>query len=274
MIILTDVDRTLFDDQYMLTAPVEALVMAVARVQAAGHLVGLNSDTPVDSLRPIADQLGLRGPIIAERGQVMAGAPDALAISLDPEAAKFGELKSSVPDELCRRFSAFVGLGDYRTVANQFVSLLSTSQPSTIGVIVNTLRSCSFGCWVRRRTTHSWVIDPAATDAVRRVVEDLGSELGPAWNDHWTDCNHEQGVLIIHHRSSNKGRPRAALQGLFPSQPLVMIGDSLSDWLGPGVIHAAVGNAHPDYRARCQQRSDLSYTAGVIDILNQFMASA
>src|SRR5437588_3343222 len=75
-IILLDLDGTLIDKEYRLTVSDEYIKATIKSIQDKNVLVGINSDTPLLPLRSWAHHLGMRGPLIAEKGQVLALSPD------------------------------------------------------------------------------------------------------------------------------------------------------------------------------------------------------
>ena len=71
-LILLDVDETLVDVNYKLTCPDREWHVALRRAEKRGAIIGLNSDSAYDTLQKRAAAYGIQGPIVAERGALVA----------------------------------------------------------------------------------------------------------------------------------------------------------------------------------------------------------
>ncbi len=261
MLILFDVDKTLIDREYRYTQ--EGLEQAVARAIGCGHVVGLNSDTPLTALLRIRDELGMNGPVIAERGAVVW-----LDGAIHPTGTiprdRFKVLRNRVLDEL-------TGAGDVEAILGDPTAIIrsqgyATREPRQV-VFSSALRLFSLHFAARRIDGTSYEHDPELLARIERVTrEHAGSIMGHIPLD-W-DVNPEYGILILHAIESCKRSGVKTLMKLMGLKNTIMIGDSLFDHVDlPGVKQWAVGNAAPAYLAVCERVASASYTAGAIELL-------
>jgi hypothetical protein len=272
-LILFDLDETIIDTSYCVSVPDNVFRSAIQRAQGAGALVGLNSDSPHASLVRYAERFGMEGPIISERGGMVALSPDVPPISLVPEALGFGEMREAFVDAVLRTYGADVLLvhGD--------VAELSTTLPqpgqlgcvAKIAVLVNGLRQCSVSYYVRCRTDGAWTSSPHRLREIHALLAAIG-QSAPLWLDGDEDLNDDYGIVIVHHRATKKAGAVPWLREAFPGRVIRMIGNSVSDWMGDdGVLHAAVANASSAYLQRCITVADTPLTAGCIELLERFV---
>lgn len=282
-LILLDVDETLIDRNYELTAPRDDLTAVLRYTEVAGAIVGLNSDSALATLERRAHAIGIGGPIIAERGalvQTERGAPPEVLV---PEATRFRELRSRFLDALMRGDRSFV----YWAMLSAFVNDLAKPKalplfhPRTfqadIAVLVNGSRMCSCSFYVRKRTWNgewSWASDDVALDAVIAILVEAGEEIPDLWSMRDVDRNPAYGICIVHHKDTQKPRAIDWILERAGTRPVYMIGNSASDDLrDPRVTQCAVGNARPEYKARCLETggyvAECDLTAGVIELLER-----
>ena len=272
-IILCDLDGTLIGGRYELTVPRETLLDAVRAKQAEGHLIGLNSDTPLLPLKSWAGQLGMSGPLLCEKGQLLSLSPDGPVEVYGGMAPFFHRLRQQVMirahEEIPR---AFVGVGD--------VTEFLTRQGGVYGadrcaILINGYRQCSFSAYaLANRDGRLSAQDAELFERFFSLVcsvlgEDVGRLDGP-------DRNQDYGLLILHEKGASKS---LAVQRLADQvgddTELVMIGDGDADIISitREVRLCAVGNATPALKAKAKATggvvADGTFTEGVLEILSR-----
>src|ERR1700719_2725895 len=112
-VILCDLDGTLINRQYELTVPLPNLVSIIQSKQSEGFLVGLNSDTPILPLRAWARELGMKGPLLGEKGQLLCLTPDSPPHIYGKLPDFFRILRQRIMVQAYEEIpEAFVGVGD------------------------------------------------------------------------------------------------------------------------------------------------------------------
>src|SRR2546429_5655911 len=141
-IVLLDLDGTLIDKDYRLTVSYEHIKAEIKSIQDKDALVGINSDTPLLPLRSWAHHLGMRGPLIAEKGQVLALSPDDPPQRLGAMAPYFRHLRQQVLLQAHDKFPrAFIALGDVTEFLRQNGRIYGEDE---LAVLINGYRQCSF----------------------------------------------------------------------------------------------------------------------------------
>jgi hypothetical protein len=280
-LILLDVDETIVDTQYRLTVDPDVFRAAIVRVQERGAVLGLNSDSAFETLDRRARNLALRGPIVAERGALVA--TDRGIAYTNQKALWLPELR----DRFVRAFTEggradrfAVLLGDVNQLADALPGLPEAAAPRTL-ILVNGFRRCSLAFYVRRWRKDGLHRDVVYAGEVFRLLEDIGEALALTsdvmsrhWFDRDVDVNPAYGICIIHDRQTTKSCAIDHILAEAGDRPVHMIGNSMSDDLKDSrVIQCAVGNADADYQARCRESGGLiaeqSLTAGVIELLDR-----
>lgn len=266
-IVLIDKDDTLCDARTD-TLTDDRINGLIAACQAAGFLVGLNSDSPNAALETTATTVGALGPIIAERGAVVADSPgDTPHVIITTERA---ERLVTVRTVLGQRLSAEGTL----VLAGDVVKLrrcgLPTRWPVGCGVVgLNTLRLASLMCftWTAQSTG---ALEPDADRLA--AVSDLLVSLRLDTSRHYQQIrNTKYGVLVVHSTEANKEAGVRWVRERLGHVPIAMIGDSMHDECGPDVVHVAVGNADTAFRLRADVHMSGTYTTGVCEYLQQIL---
>ena len=277
-LILLDVDGTLIDTRYNLNTSDSEWKAALRRAEAQGAVIGLNSDSACEMLRRKARFYGIRGPIVAERGALVAESPNASTICTNPAALRFLELRNA--------FLQFLTTGEplatYLTVVghvNELSNLLPTLPEEACvneaAVLINGFRSCSLSFFVRKREGARWFKDVRALDEVIAIVHSLGcGEKFPSlWDERDMDRDPNYGICIFHHKQSVKSLACAPLLQLFGERRIFMVGNSMSDYMGEGgIIHCAVGNASKEYKEHSVFVAKGERTQGVIELFERILA--
>lgn len=281
-LILCDKDETLVDTKYQLTVPSADFTDAIRRAEAKGAIVGLNSDSGFPTLEQRANQIGIPGPIIAERGALVQPTRGAPLTPLIPETLRFLELRDRFLDALTfgqRTRQYWVVLGDVNELAKALPPIPPRVLPAPVAVLVNGVRTCSLAFYVRKRVGDAWVKDGTALDDVIAILEEAGPHCEPLWSARDTlDRNPTYGICIVHHKDTQKSRAVDWILAQAGDRPVYMIGNSKSDDLKDSrVIQCAVGNASPEYKARCLETHGLiaeqPLTAGVIELLERITSA-
>lgn len=282
-LVLLDVDETLVDTNYELTVPHDVLTAAIRHAEAKGAIVGLNSDSGFPTLEWRANQAGISGPIIAERGALVQPARGAPLTPLIPETLRFLELRDRFLDALTfgqRTRQYWVVLGDVNELAKALPPIPPRVLPASVAVLVNGVRTCSLAFYVRKRVNCEWVKDGAALQNAFAILGEAGGHTPELWDvrEQPEDINPTYGICIVHHRDTQKSRAVDWILAQAGDRPVYMIGNSTSDDLrDPRVIQCAVENAGPKYKARCTETGGFiaqqPLTAGVIELLERITSA-
>ncbi|MEK7139344.1 MAG: hypothetical protein AAB817_01455 [Patescibacteria group bacterium] len=279
---MIDIDKTLINPTYDFTVPVEEIKSTVLQAQNCGLIIGLNSDSAIPTIAAKSDCLGITGPIIAERGALFLPTSVAPPIVVNPAADNFVSFRDAFLAALLKRSVGtghdLVIIGDVNFLVNQLPAGPAAITTAKRAIIINGLRRCSCGLWVRTRDTNGqWQIDEPTLRDVFEELLPIGTAIfhdGAGQPIMDVDYNPEYGIIIIHHPLSSKAAAIHQLRVTYPDRTIYMIGDSMSDWMGgEQVIQCAVGNASADYRRRCQLVSSDSFTAGVLGILETILGA-
>lgn len=267
MLILFDLDKTLIDRDYRYTQA--GLEQAVARAIRYGHTVGLNSDTPLAALLRIRDELGMNGPVIAERGAVVWLDGEVHPTGTVPRDS-FKMLRSRVLDEL-------TGAGDVEAILGDPTAIIRSQAYATKGprqvVLSSALRLFSLHFAARRIEGSTYGHDPELLVRIEQVTREQAGLILDHIQLDW-DVNPEYGILILHAAESCKRSGVKTLMELMSLKSAIMVGDSLFDHVDlPGVKQWAVGNAAPAYLAVCERVALGTYTAGAIELLETFFST-
>ena len=268
--VLLDLDGTLIDTAYCYTVPIDRVVEAIAAVQARGVLVGLHSDTPLQPLRRYAAELGMNGPLLAEKGQVLEISRDAPA-RIDQQTADFFTTfrRRFIADAISMLPEGFAGLGDVTEFVRQRGQIYGADQKA---ILVNGYRQCSFSAYALRRQGNSLVPDLDLLDMLcGRILELLAPHPVAAFD---LDRNPTYGIVILHEKSASKTTGIQRLQSLLALEEIAMVGDGDSDVvIAPGVRVCAVENSTSSLK-ECVQKTggvlaDQVVTEGVLQILKR-----
>lgn len=258
--VLLDLDSTLIDQSYNLTTDVKA---TFGRLIHSGWLIGLNSDTPLKPLQVWWRKLGLNGPIVAERGAVV-WLPDGVQMLTSDFAEVFGNLRAAVIRAFLQIPGCLVIAGD----ATEFVRTVDRlTGCDTLLVAVNQYRMCSLSFFVRTISDQGQVLkDPIQARSVIRRLSALSAEF-PIINQGQLDERY--CIFIVNAPDTNKTKGVQLLLDRLRLEEMVMIGDSISDYIDdPRVHHFAVGNATPEFLALCDRAATEVHTRGVIELLD------
>lgn len=264
-LILVDLDKTLIDTNYEITDP--GVFEAIQDAQADGWTVGLSSDTPYEALALWRERFGMNGPIIAEKGAVVA-ADDSPEYDRE-EAAIYAGARNDIVQRLG-------DLGIPFWLGNPVEALRDGLRLGAAGetvVLLNNLRQCSLSFSVRRVDEDGALRnDPEATQAMDEVLRDTY----PAFDDLTLDVNPAYGIVIASRDRYNK---RTGTQRLLAAMGLTgkvaMIGDSMGDFVGPDVaVQYAVSNASQEYADKAAYRASQPIASGVVEILRRLIRPA
>lgn len=270
---LLDLDKTLIDGSYRLTVPEDEFCQMVRVLAGEGVLVGLCSDSSILSLRQWADCLGLTGPLIGERGAVVWDHQLRVREIVDaPSTAWLQEFRGMFLSAMSARFPGVtLVVGD----ATEFIRR-GVTFPSMFSqvLVVNSFREASFSFFARSYSDGSSELKPDVMllKNVAKLTDELMVSLGKKREELFWDESLEYGILIVHALATEKRRGVAFIAGRLVPQQVVMVGDSMADYLNlPEVLQFAVSNASLDYKEKCTFVSKHSFTKGVIEGLKYFL---
>jgi hydroxymethylpyrimidine pyrophosphatase-like HAD family hydrolase len=264
--VLIDLDETILGVNYQVTD--DGLTGAVDDAQAVGLLVGLSSDTPAEALRIWVERFRMQGPIIAERGAVIAPKPGRLEYDLG-ESVRYTASYQAI--------AARVAAHGLRIWEGNPVEILRAGfrlgEPGETVVLLNSLRRCSLSFFVRIIDKSGQAqLDSLATEYVNGLVRGLY----PDFDDLTLDINSAYGIVIAARARHTKRTGSQALQrSLDITGKFAMIGNSMGDNVGGDIaVQYAVGNATEEYRAVANYVCERPYTAGVIEVLQKLTRAA
>lgn len=265
MLVLFDLDKTLIDVGYRYTD--DGIANAVRRAVERGHTVGLNSDSPVPILRGHHRDLGMNGPIVAERGAVvwLPDRPDQTFPTGTSPDDEFVGLRDRILRRLTRDGSLEAIFGDPSGIIRTRRFL--TDGPRSV-LLASALRTHSLHFAARSMDGDDYRFD---MELLARVAEAARAELArvPVSVPVEWDLNPEYAILILHALESRKAVGVSAVLERLGADEAVMVGDGVVDNLGlPNVRQWAVGNAHPAYKAACERVAGAEFTSGAIELLD------
>lgn len=257
---LFDLDGTLIDNAYRLTDA--RIDHSVENVQHRGWTVGLSSDTPYEVLEGWRRQLGMNGPIIAERGAVVE-VGDKLIFDARV-AAKVALARDVIARYLHGQQNTTVWQGNSTNAIRQGETI---GEPGQRSVLINNLSLCSLRFYVRRvSNTGAMVIDDSLTQA---TIEEL-APFYPDLDDPSIDNNPTFGIMIMSEKGVDKRSGLATLLEDQPYQHRIMVGNSMGDYIGDDLVQQyAVANADDDYKQRSILVAENPLTSGCIEILDK-----
>lgn len=265
MLVLFDLDKTLVDAGYHYTD--DGIADAVRRAVGRGHVIGLNSDSPVAVLRGHHLYLGMNGPIVAERGAVV-WLPDApkqtFATGTSPDE-EFVLLRDRILRRLTSDGNVEAVLGDPSGIIRTRRFL--TDEPRPV-LLASALRTHSLHFAARIMDGADYWFDMNLLERVRvAACEELDQRPFSVSVD-W-DLNPEYAILILHAASSRKAVGVEFVLRRLGLSEAVMVGDGVVDNLElPQVRQWAVGNAGDTYRFVCDRVASATFTSGAVELLD------
>ena len=258
-LLLLDKDLTLVDHSYNITDV--GIFDAIQNIQSSGWTIGLNSDTPLDVLKHDAQELGLNGPIIAERGAIVNF--DERTIVNEEDMEMFSHSKEALITLLQE-----VGIPtESHNGLEIFEQIKAPGTPHDTKVFFNNSRQLSIGMFFRSYDEYGvpYIDEEFTTEIAQELMP-----LYPNFDDLLVDLNHEYGILILSRDSSHK-RPGTMqyMQELGFTQ-IGMVGNSISDFIGNDIaLHYAVGNSTEEFKKNADYIAEGTITSGVIEILDK-----
>lgn len=254
MLILVDLDKTLIDENYLITDP--RIVEEIERVQKARHLVGLSSDSSFQTLQPWYKRFGMNGPILAERGSAFQLSGDAPCATGSADERIFLAMRKYFVQELGSRGFKVIECDPSWAIKDGVFDRGGEKL-----ALINSFRRWSFHVSFRREQKSS-------VDLALLILNDAC--IRHAWliDDFSLDPSLEYCLLIVHSKMSQKSFGTQALMMNMNLETLVVIGDGENDYTGlAGVSHWAVGNARQEYKAKCERVAHADYASGVVELL-------
>lgn len=260
-LLLLDLDKTLIDAKYQITD--ERIYQEIQRVQSLGWQLGLSSDTPLKPMEKWKRELGMNGPIIAERGALIKLSVGT-EIELVPHSSKyFIDLRSCLISGVAKQGIPFYH-GDATAFLRSGAKLTGVVDEKL--VLINAYRKCSLSFFGRAVNKEGELaID---NGLVELVISSLEREIDQAPFELEQDFNPDYGIFIISPKSVNKRLATQRLMSELQMTKIGMVGDSSTDIVGSDIaMHYAVGNAKDELKAISDYVAQGMYTVGVIEIL-------
>lgn len=257
-VILLDKDLTLVNSNYQSTDP--QIYDVIKQMQADGWIIGISSDTGLQTLLEFREEFGLNGPTIAERGAIIK--TDDEIIFDEEDVDILAKSRKNMEEALILAGITVIQGGISLPRRNQI-----TGNPGDIVAIVNTVRKASIGFNIRKILEDgTYGFDEETT---LKVVE-LLQPFYPQFPDLVEDINHLYGVLIVSRQKTNKRTATQTLMEREGLQQIAMVGNAMTDYIGSDIaLHYAVGNATEDFKAKSDYITQGEITAGVVEILTK-----
>ncbi len=272
-LVLIDLDKTLIDSNYKLTVSEGKFRKIVKKLNDRKILVGLCSDSAVPSLDQWAKRLGIKGPLIAERGAVVFDQESKTKKIVNScETNWLLNFRSAFINEALRTFPkvTFV-IGDAVNIVQNKKNFPGTTDQL---LIINSLRIASFSIYTRRvsESSSSMKIDTNLLNKSSLLALKLLLSFGKCKKDLFWDKNPDYGILIIHSKTSTKSAGIRFVNQHLNLQKIIMIGDDESDYINlPNVSQFAVRNASVNYKKKCSFVSTKNFTEGVIESMEELL---
>lgn len=265
-LVLVDLDRTLIDESYRTTIDNTLLVRAIESAQRGDIVVGLNSDSPADTLLSYASGWRMKGPTICERGAFYITS-EGEKVVVNKRATGFENLRSA----FVRQLTCDGACLDNLVIVGDVNSLVSTDRKCGMcsnkrAILVNGLRTHSTS-YFTRKIDDSLRKDRKTSECIFAIFEGcVGSFFCP--DEIVFDLDHEYGFCSVHHVNTTKTNGVRAVQALNKDRKIFMIGDSMTDFIDlGGVVNCAVENASPQFKEVADYIATQNYTRGVIEVL-------
>jgi hypothetical protein len=251
--VLLDLNGTIIpDDAHSCQLPAESKLLLqhqISRLAASGIQVGLCSDSPLDPLyHHIAKPLGIKGPIIAENGNVIRYQNVEFCLR---ELSMIQSLRDKITDLIESSFTPY----------NQQKDCLSME----------------FGGKLPRFELNEWAFGAGRKTSISvfgppQLIEYLDKHL-PLEPGLSKDASPQYNYFAIHPSNfrTNKGETLRALAAF--GYDMTMVGNSMSDWVAPDskVRCGFVGEStvSDDILAKASLTSEKPCAEGVIEILSR-----
>ncbi len=273
-LILCDIDETLIDTAYKLTISHETLRIVLQQALNAGFAVGLNSDTAMQALVIRANEFGINGPLIGERGALLTCSVADAPIFTKPTGQ---HLENTMREILVRFIGRLLARSDCSLVFDSVGNITPALEKNTptsrpIRVFINDERRCSVGFWIRDICIGKPKKNP---DTSQKIVDEFmkaAQTVGVDIESLDVDNNPDYGICIVHHPDTQKSAAIQALLNSSPATTVYMIGNSMSDLLNhPSIVQCAVGNAKDAYKAQCSIVAQHTLSEGVVEIIQHII---
>jgi hydroxymethylpyrimidine pyrophosphatase-like HAD family hydrolase len=261
-VVLLDLDKTIIDVKQQLND--ERFIPTVRQAQSQGWILGLSSDTPLESLRTWSERFGLNGPTIAEKGAIVQ-TKNGIVYAKPETVGVFSELFNLAVDKITSL--------DMKVVHGTPVEIMFKNEvfgnPGDNVVFVNNLRRSSLGIFVLRVDEMCHLIPNK--DETARVMSSVESIL-PNLPTIQKWSSNDRGLIVISDSEISKRNGSMLLMRHDGLRQVGMVGDSMIDYIGSDIaVHYAVGNAAPEFKSKSDYVSAHDLTSGVVDILGQLL---
>lgn len=271
-LILCDLDHTLITSTFELTT--KDVLAKIQTLQERGIQVGLNSDRPFNTLGDYAQRFQLQGPLVCERGNVIHRGEEILFERAELRAIMHKVSLAFIDFINQKRSTINLLIGDSENLYFPMKSSLPIGQTSGRFVLMSKFRQFSiafnsiqlFHQYSREQSRleeSAWEAHVSLGRQLQRLFVAIAG-IDPNLGVYRTNL-----ACILHYPGTEKSRATDHLLATDYTDQIFMIGDHPQDFLGddPRIVHCAVGNADPIYKAKCQFVAQKNFTCGVLECL-------
>lgn len=215
-------------------------------LKSQGFEIGLASDSTIDKLALISEQLGINGPLLAENGNIVTYGGKKTVVRGLENATK---IKEDIRNLL---------------MANSF-NEVEDQKPIQFGGDHAKYSDNEWAFGANRQTSISLYAPAGAIESIQNLLKDIPNIS--------FDVDLKNNFLAIHPGDFRKNKMKTAAMIKNITHRVVMIGNSLSDWINPsfGIECGFVGNAMIEESVKEQSAylSKKRFGNGVVDILRK-----
>lgn len=263
LLIFLDIDGTLIQKNLRPNSAV--LPKIIKRLSERGFLFGLNSNRALEDVLPVYKKFDLNGPLVLENGTYFKkdlGSKEQFLISNPKNISKITATAiKSFADFY--RLDATVKIADTVKIIKQNERLKKIPQ----GIFANKFRKYSSSVHLFKYGERDLETAKKMSGFLRKYFKQHKLELDvevPRYSDN----------IVFWPSKCDKGTALKKLKKYYSDYAFSMIGDDLADLktLGQLKYFFAVGNAQPEVKKKADFVSKKTYTQGVVEILNKFLA--
>lgn len=261
-----DINNTLLDTNYHSTSP--TIQSVIEQLTNEGNVFVINSDRSLEDIQAIAQQFGIKGPIIGENGAfIYYPEAEKVEILLDEQTRlKLEQIKNRLADFVSENYyNAHFFIAD-TTDINKHSENQDLPQDKEYFFIMNCFRRFSISVHVRKKDEQGLQKDLSKVEEFcNGVKRELGDELA-CFN---AQCDTDYANLLIHPKQSNRATSFLTLAKNYPFHKKIFIADDLIGKPAMSEIDYffAVANATPETKDAAHYVAAETITKGVEEIL-------
>lgn len=268
-LVLCDLDKTLIGvDQRPTVGDLGTLAKTLGK---EGVVLGLASDSSHAKLLRWQAAFEFHGPIISERGAILQRTWLSPLEILGPWEPYFAAFHEDVITRIREDYPAIRIIGQIAGGATALQEQMAADEDADV-LFFNIGRRCSFAVTAAVVQHGAVYRSSALLETLVRAAKTVhGDRPLPEFPMYW-DINPEYGSLIVGPEEAVKALAVRQLLGSVPFRRVIMVGDSMNDFLGiDGIEQWAVANASDEYKRRCKYVARAPLTAGVIELFQQLL---